>query len=126
MDRGNLRRVQRLVIAIVLCAWVASGQAVAGAATYVEGLEDLPLMPGLTGVAGAGIAFDKPSGRIVEAYASGRLDRQAIFDFYRASLAELGWTQVGPGSFVRDGEKLELEVLGTDGDVVVRYSLSPD
>jgi hypothetical protein len=114
-------------MAIALCAHLLPCPVLAGAAAaYVEGLEDLPLMPGLAAVPGAGIAFDKPSGRIVEAYATGRLSRASIYEFYRESLADLGWSQAGPGSFVRDGEKLELEVLGKDGDVVVRYSLSPD
>ncbi len=42
-----------------------------GHAAYLAAVADLPLMPGLAEVPEAGLVFDQPSGRIVEAYAQG-------------------------------------------------------
>ena len=95
---------------------------------FVADVEDLPLMPGLSEIAGAGLVFDKPEGRIVEAYARGSLTPEAVLAFYRRSLPQLGWAAAGPAAYHREGERLDLEVLGLDtsGTLVVRFSLSPE
>ena len=59
---------------------------------FIEQVTDLPLMPGLSELRGAGVVFDKPDGRIVEAYAEGGVDREAVLDFYYNTLPELGTT----------------------------------
>jgi hypothetical protein len=58
---------------------------------FIAGIEDLPVMPGLAEIADAGLIFDKPSGRIVEAYAQGEVGEQAVLDFYQETLPQLGW-----------------------------------
>ena len=99
----------------------------AGAADgFVEGFEDLPLAPGLASLPAAGTTFDKPTGRIVVAYAQGAAKRADIERFYKSTLPQLGWK---PGensnSFAREGERLVIELLGSDGALTVRYTLSP-
>ena len=95
---------------------------------FIADVEDLPLMPGLSEIAGAGLVFDKPEGRIVEAYARGSLTPEAVLAFYRRSLPQLGWVAAGSTAYHREGERLDLEVLGRDtaGTLVVRFSLSPE
>ena len=66
-------------------------------ARFVAGLEDLPLMPGLDAVREAGVWFDTPQGRIVEAYATGPVTRGAIEAFYAETLPQLGWREVETG-----------------------------
>ncbi|MFQ6017982.1 MAG: hypothetical protein ACE5KF_07280 [Kiloniellaceae bacterium] len=95
-------------------------------AAYVAGIQDLPLMPGLAEVPEAGVVFDKPSGRIVEAYAEGALSRAAVTAFYRKTLPQLGWRARGATAFSREGEQLELVILGGDGDLIVRFTLQPE
>ncbi len=99
----------------------------AGEATvYVAGIDDLPLMTGLTSVPGAGVVFDKPSGRIVEAYAEGEVGRARVAAFYTATLPQLGWRARQSNVFIREGERLSLIFLGGDGDLIVRFTLEPD
>lgn len=93
---------------------------------FVAGVEDLPLMPGLAEVSGAGVVFDKPGGRIVEAYAEGAVGRAEVIGFYRQTLPQLGWHAVGDTVFRREGERLEIVILGGDGDLVVRFTLQPN
>jgi hypothetical protein len=71
------------------------------------------------------MAFDKPSGRIVEAYAHGAVETAAVRRFYRRTLPQLGWQRLGPDRFAREDEELEIDYLGADGDLTVRYTLQP-
>ena len=96
------------------------------AVAYVDGVADLPLMPGLVEVAGAGVVFDKPSGRIVETYVQGEVGRDAVLDFYRRSLPALGWEAAGAAGFRREGEHLRLEFVSEEGPLVLRFSLHPE
>jgi hypothetical protein len=92
---------------------------------YVADVADLPLMDGLEEVSEAGMAFDKPAGRIVEAYAHGAVETAAVRRFYRRTLPQLGWQRLGPDRFAREDEELEIDYLGADGDLTVRYTLQP-
>jgi hypothetical protein len=121
-------RASRLALVFLVVAALA-GVVPAVAETsreFVEGFEDLPLMPGLANVPEAGIAFDKPAGRIVVAYARGAVRRGNVVDFYRQTLPQLGWAKRGPAEWSREGERLAIDFLGADGDLVVRYTLSPE
>jgi hypothetical protein len=119
------RMLSRLPGLILLALFLFAARA--GAADgYVSGFEDLPLAPGLVSVPDAGIAFDNPTGRIVVAYARGAVAKSAVEKFYNSTLPQLGWAAETPkGSYLREGERLTIEVLGKDGAVTVRYSLAP-
>ena len=112
------------VAALGLAGGTARGQD--GTAGFVGGIADLPLMTGLVEDAAAGLVFDKPEGRIVEAVAAGPLERAAVDAFYAATLAELGWRRSGDGAYKREGEVLRITVSGNDGAVTVHFSLVPD
>ena len=101
--------------------------AVAGrAGQFLAGLEDVPVMPGIDIVDNAGVAFDSPAGRIVEAYATGKVTRNAVRSFYQAALPQLGWTRTGNLEFNREGERLKIELLGQAPEpVTVRFELGP-
>jgi hypothetical protein len=99
-------------------------------ARFVAGLEDLPLMPGLSAVADAGLVFDTPQGRIVEAFVAGPVTPNAVRAFYSETLPQLGWRATGTNSWSRDGETLRMEILD-DADrraepVTVRFALAPN
>ena len=83
-------------------------------------------MPGLAEVPDAGVVFDKPAGRIVEAYAEGAVARAEVAAFYAATLPQLGWRTRQSNVFLREGERLSLIFLGGDGDLIVRFTLEPD
>jgi len=111
-------------ILFVLLA-LTGGLAPAGAEDFFELLEDVPVMPGLSPVADAGIEFDTPSGRIVEAYAIGAASRKGVLDFYRGTLPQLGW-QAGAGdAFRREDESLHIDFFGPDGELTVRFTVAP-
>jgi hypothetical protein len=92
---------------------------------FLGGVEDLPLMAGLSEVPEARVVFDKPGGRIVEAFAVGEVGAAEVAAFYGAALPQLGWTRVGEGAFEREGERLAIDVAGDGGGVTVRFSISP-
>lgn len=130
-------RFCRAALAVCLLSpwtlWTAPGAAqqdVAVDATfatdYVAEVDDLPLMPGLRQLLGAGLVFDKPAGRIVEVYAEGEVKPEAVRAFYARSLPPLGWQVAGEAAFRRDGEILLLEFVTRERPLLVRFSLRPD
>jgi hypothetical protein len=106
---------------LVLCLGSASAQE----PQYLSEIQDLPLMPGLTEVDGAGLVFDKPNGRIVESYARGDVEASAVRSFYRATLPQLGWRLAADGDFVREGESLMIESEDGQAGLTVRFVLRP-
>jgi hypothetical protein len=96
-----------------------------GKSGFVGGVEDLPLMPGLVEVPEARVVFDKPGGRIVEAFAVGSVATAAVRNFYAQALPQLGWRPAGGDRYLREDEVLALDI-GADGDAAtVRFSISP-
>jgi len=120
------------LLAFVLCG-LASLPALA-ADGFVPGVDDLPLMPGLAVLTGQDVVFDVPGGRVVEAWAEGRVSREAVLSFYASTLPQLGWTAAAPDLFRREGETLRLEFPPAAsrnvqpiaaGSLVIRFYLSP-
>ncbi|MGO1119017.1 hypothetical protein ACTL6U_09945 [Rhodovibrionaceae bacterium A322] len=100
------------------------------AQSFFQQLPDLPLMAGLSELTDAGLSFDKPEGRIVEAFAqgpaSGGPDAPDVLRFYEQSLPQLGW-QAGedPNTYYREKEKLVLQVEQEQERLLLHLSLSP-
>jgi hypothetical protein len=103
----------------------ASPSVAADSAAYIDKIADLPLMDGLREVPDAGVSFDKPSGRIVEAFAHGDTTATAVRRFYEETLPQLGWTALGRDAYGRESEKLTLDYLGRGGDLTVRFTIQP-
>ena len=121
-------RYHKTMMRALLIAAVLAAAAVGAAAQerFVGGTEDLPLMAGLSEVAGRGMVFDTPAGRIVEAYARGPVSRDEVLEFYAVTLPQLGWRADGDAAFRREGEvlKLEFPAPGPDG-LTVLFTLAP-
>lgn len=121
-----------MILATALAFWAPGdppGAAFAASATgFVEGLNDVPLMPGLRAL-GDTLVFDKPGGRIAEAVftAPAGAGAGAVRAFYARTLPQLGWRAVdGAGThFVRDAEELDLHVGGDGGATTLRFVLRP-
>jgi hypothetical protein len=111
-----------LAAILVLAALAAPARAQGG---FVAGIEDLPLMPGLTEQGEASV-FDAPQGRVVEATAQGAPSRAAVLEFYARALPQLGWRAEGDGRFAREGERLVLEFPASQGATLVRFFLRPE
>lgn len=114
------RSLRSIVAAwLLLAAWPAS------AGEFLAGFDDLPVMPGLAAVDGAGIVFDTPAGRIIEGYAAGTVTEDAVRSFYDKTLPQLGWKRVAKNEFRREGEHLKIDFQGEDRTLTVRFTLSP-
>jgi len=120
----------RLLLRTSLITTIGSAGAVlatlAGAAdVFLSRLEDLPLAPGLSEDAAAGLSFDSAGGRIVEAYARGDLTKDQVLRFYEETLPQLGWAAESERQYRRGGERLRLELTQSGQGLTVHYSLSP-
>lgn len=93
---------------------------------FVPGIEDMPLAPGLTAVSDSAVVFDTPSGRIVDAQASGIVTSQAVGKFYQTTLPHLGWRPLAGNRYRRGTEILELQFQDQDARrLTVKFSLKP-
>jgi hypothetical protein len=97
-----------------------------GASSWIEGVEDLPLMPQLTRSATPPVVFDKPEGRIVQASAEGLVPAGDVRRFYESALPQLGWKAAGPLVWVRGKEKLTIELTATHNHTNVRFTVAPE
>ena len=124
-------RAVSAAVAIVCLLSATGGHA---AERFVDGIEDLPLMPGMENVPDASLAFDTDTGRIVVAFAeeaqAGAMDFSAVVGFYASTMPQLGWTAAALSEkmvrWTREGEELILEAVAVRPELVVRFSLSPE
>ena len=85
----------------------------AGASSFIEGLEDVPVMDGLKQIPADTLSFGNEEGRLVEVYLSGsKISFKNVASFYRETLPQLGWTYQGQRDstliFYREGEALDI------------------
>ena len=118
--------MNRLGKIVLYASMVVLLTAPARADGFISGAEDLPLMAGLTEDAGANLVFDKPDGRIVEAWATGAVSRASVAAFYTETLPQLGWQKRGAADWTREGERLRIDIAGDDDALTVHFSISPE
>ena len=119
----NRRSLARLALFLALAFFALVRQS--EAAGFIAGIEDLPLMDGLLEDRGAGLIFDKPDGRLVEAYAFGHSSEAEIARFYQSTLPELGWHSAAPLIFEREGERLKIMLEPESEGISVHFLLTP-
>ena len=94
------------------------------ATEYFSEIADLPVADGLTEQKDKSTVFDAPIGRIITAYATGKVDADGVRDFYDSALPPLGWEKTGEGTFHRKAETLKIDVLGGQGGSPVNVSFT--
>ena len=124
MTRRSLSIIARSGLAAALIAGSVAVGARADTA-FVDGFDDLPLMPGLSQEAGRVVQFDSPYGRIIESWATGSVKTEAVLGFYKKTLPQLGWTADSAERFHRDNEVLILDVHRKGSGVEVHYRDAP-
>ena len=109
------------MLMILLCPALACA-----AGTFLAGIEDVPLPPGFAENQSAGVLFDSPSGRIIEAVASGNGLIDQVSAFYAQTLPQLGWTRISDNEFRSDSETLRLTFDQSKKPLlIVHYNLTP-
>ena len=124
--------IRATFLAVFMLVFCLGSPPAAAAVGFVDGLDELPLMPGLFSVEAEALTFDKPTGRIVQAEARGAVGIEAVRKFYGETVPQLGWRCTGGDRFVRDGEALLLDFRPAPPDaagrpqITVRFLLSPE
>ncbi len=99
------------ILALVLVA-VFSFSTLAAAA-FIEGLEDVPLAPGLSQVQKENLSFGNEESRLIEAsLTSSKIGFAKVEKFYKETLPQMGWIYQGKRdnilTFYREGEILDI------------------
>ena len=97
------------------------------AATFIEGLEDVPLMAGMKQLLNDNISFGNEESRLVETLlTSNKAGFKKVAAFYTNTLPQMGWTYQGTRNqtliFEREGEVLEL-TKESDKPLLVRLTV---
>ena len=93
---------------------------------FAKVIDDLPLMPGLFLKQDGDVLFAEPSvGRIAETEATGTVDVDDVYRFYRKTLPQMGWKSVDARSFRRESEILRIDVKADGKETTVFFSLKP-
>ncbi len=116
---------RRLACAVLGMAAFATPGLAQTAPGFLSAIADLPLTPGLAERIEDSVVFEHRNGRIVRAIAVGRVSVAEVRRFYLQALPALGWEPAGADRFVREGERLQLDLLPGDGRLTVRFALAP-
>lgn len=105
------KHIYKIIIICVLNIFLMTDKV--WATTFIDGLEDVPLMNGVSQIQKDTISFGNEESRFVEAYlTSSRIGFKAIENFYVKTLPQLGWTYQGKNGytllFYRENEMLEI------------------
>jgi hypothetical protein len=123
--RGTLAVM--LVVLVLSPAHAATlNQASGGEQQFASVIDDLPLMTGLKPVEDSDVLFVEPhEGRIAETEASGAVDIDEVYNFYRRSLPHLGWKVIDGRTYEREGERLLIDARADGRITTVRFSVKP-
>lgn len=84
-------------------------------------------MNGLEVVGGQDVLFVFGSERIAQTMVKGKVDVDEVYYFYQETLPQLGWAEVTPRLYERNGERLRIEAssANADGATHVRFEVEP-
>src|SRR5258708_40055414 len=100
----------RSVLWLLALVWLVGVGRARAAENFVPGVDDLPLMPGLSALTGQGVVFEAPSGRVIEAWAEGAVSRDAVLSFYGSTVPPPGWAGAAPDFLRPESRTLRREV----------------
>lgn len=111
-----------------LFAVLLAGCAGTAAAPFFAGIDDLPLMPGLSEQPGERSSFGTAEGRIEARGAAGPARAADVLRFYADTLPQLGWQPAGDGGYARGAERLRLDLAPAPEDpglLLLRILITP-
>lgn len=96
-------------------------------ASFIEGLEDVPLVEGFKQIQKDNISFGNEESRLVEVYlTSSKVGFKKVEKFYIETLPHMGWTFQGKSGdklvFDREGEVIEI-VKESSKPLVIRITV---
>ena len=93
---------------------------------FTKVIDDLPLMDGLNLVPDNDVLFVVPkAGRIAETDATGVVDVDAVYNYYRKALPHLGWKAINGRSYVRENDILHIDAHADGKLTTVKFSVTP-
>lgn len=106
-----MMRVFKYIFILLLGVFILTGNS--WATSFIEGLEDVPVMKGLNPMPKDNISFGNEESRFVETYlTSSKVGFKTVEKFYTETLPQLGWTYQGKREntliFYRENETIEI------------------
>ena len=121
-------RRARAALAALLVAVALAGCVPTEDGVFFAGIDDLPLMPGLSESVAERSSFETASGRIEARGAVGLATRAEVLEFYAATLPQLGWQRLADDLYARGAERLRFDLAPAPeapGAVLLRILITP-
>lgn len=83
---------------------------------FLPGFDDIPLMEGIEIDREGDVMFDTTTGRIGSIIGVTQNSLDKVHEYYGDSLKQLGWVEIVPGEYIREGEKFLIRGEPTKGD----------
>lgn len=119
---------KKICIAVLMTAFLFTST-VAVAQGFSSAIEDLPIMDGMSEKTDKIVVFDTPEGRIVETTLETSLGNIQVFNYYRQTLQQLGWTSIGGSdkAFQRENEMMTIDMYENPetGTYYVTFKIAP-
>jgi len=121
-----IKNIKYICFAIMI---FSSSNLLASDTQFINGFEDVPMMPKLSQAHDSGIAFDTEFGRIIETYleTEENINFDDVVKYYGESLPQLGWKKVSKSKekiiFSREGEVLEIILASKEKPITIKISL---
>lgn len=91
---------------------------------FLPGFDDIPLMEGIEVDREGDVMFDTTTGRIGSIIGVTRHSLDDVYEYYGASLKQLGWVEIAPGEYIREGEKFLIRSVPPKGDETITLNIS--
>jgi hypothetical protein len=102
-----------ILLRLILCLMILAcsfGQVAYATTAFFAEQPDLPLPAGMTEDVENSTVFEGGDIRIMDLVATGPIKPDVIVEFYAQTLPALGWNLASPNLFMRDHERLTLQV----------------
>lgn len=93
--------------------------------SFVNGIEELPIITNMENMPESLIFFDTNKGRFVQSKIIGDQGIGKIKDFYDNILPNLGWEKIDKNKFSRKSELMEIRYYKNNKNSVAEFNIKP-
>ena len=114
------------IAVILLFFFLASNPRTEDSQQFLVSIDDVPIVPMFKEITTTGVNFETINGRIAQTQALGPKHPDVVRTFYKTTLPQLGWRNIGDNSFLREGEILHIQIRRESNDITsIMFSLRP-
>jgi hypothetical protein len=114
------------IVIILFYFFLLSNASAESSEQFLISIDDVPVIPEFKEITATGVNFETINGRIAQTQAVGPKHPDIVRAFYKNTLPQLGWRDIGANSFLREDEILHIQIkLESNNTTSIIFSLRP-